>query len=81
MIVTVNYRTNVFGFLAHPEITVENGGKHCTNFALFDQKAGIDWVYRNIAAFGGDPENITIFGQSAGGRSVLCQIASPLNAG
>ncbi len=81
VIVSVNYRTNVFGFLAHPEITAENGGKHCTNFALFDQKAGIDWVYRNIAAFGGDPENITIFGQSAGGRSVLCQIASPLNVG
>ncbi len=79
VLVSVNYRTNVFGLFAHPEITAENGGKHCTNFALFDQKAGIDWVARNIANFGGDPDNVTIFGQSAGGRSVLCQIISPLN--
>lgn len=81
ILVSVNYRTNVFGLFAHPEITAENGGKHCTNFALFDQKAGIDWVGRNIANFGGDPDNITIFGQSAGGRSVLCQLISPLNQG
>ncbi len=79
VLVSVNYRTNVFGLFAHPEITAENGGKHCTNFALFDQKAGIDWVERNIANFGGDPGNVTIFGQSAGGRSTLCQIISPLN--
>ncbi|MBQ4257421.1 MAG: carboxylesterase family protein [Clostridia bacterium] len=81
VLVSVNYRTNVFGLFAHPEITAEAGGKHCTNFALFDQKAGIDWVGRNIANFGGDPDNITIFGQSAGGRSTLCQLISPLNRG
>jgi para-nitrobenzyl esterase len=77
--VSINYRTNVFGFFAHPEITAECGGTYCTNFGLFDQKAGIDWVERNIANFGGDPNNVTIFGQSAGGRSVLCQVISPLN--
>ncbi|MBR5995778.1 MAG: carboxylesterase family protein [Eubacteriaceae bacterium] len=79
VLVSVNYRVNVFGWLAHPEITAECGGKDCTNFGLYDQKAGIEWVYRNIAAFGGDPENITIFGQSAGGRSVMSQVVSPKN--
>ena len=79
VLVSVNYRLNAFGFLAHPEITAENNGVHCTNFGLYDQKAGIDWVRRNIANFGGDPDNITIFGQSAGGRSTLCQVITPLN--
>jgi len=81
VMVQVSYRTNVFAWFAHPEITAECGGKYCTNFGLFDQKAGIDWVGRNIANFGGDPDNITIFGQSAGGRSVVSQIVSPLNEG
>lgn len=81
VLVHVSYRTNVFAWFAHPEITAECGGTYCTNFGLFDQKAGIDWVGRNIAAFGGDPDNITIFGQSAGGRSVVSQIVSPLNEG
>jgi len=81
VLVSINYRTNVFGFLAHPEISAECGGKYCTNFGVFDQKAGIDWVGRNIANFGGDPDNVTIFGQSAGGRSVLAQLVSPLNEG
>ena len=79
VLVHVSYRTNVFAWFAHPEITAECGGVRCTNFGLFDQKAGIDWVGRNIAAFGGDPDNITIFGPSAGGRSVVSQIVSPLN--
>ena len=79
VLVSVNYRINVFGFLAHPEITAEAGGVNCANFGLYDQKAGIDWVRRNIANFGGDPNNITVFGQSAGGRSTLCQIITPLN--
>ena len=81
ILVSIAYRTNAFAWLAHPEITAECGGKHCTNFGLFDQKAGIDWVERNIANFGGEPENVTIFGQSAGGRSVVSQIVSPLNRG
>ncbi|MBE6936030.1 MAG: carboxylesterase family protein [Ruminococcaceae bacterium] len=79
VIVSVGYRLNAFGFMAHPEITAENGGVNCANFGLYDQKAGIDWVRRNIQNFGGDPDNITIFGQSAGGRSTLCQILTPLN--
>jgi para-nitrobenzyl esterase len=81
VLVSVCYRCNVFGFLAHPEITTEDpDGVHC-NWGFLDQKAGIDWIRRNIAAFGGDPQNITIFGQSGGGRSVLCHMTSPIAEG
>ena len=80
IVVSVNYRLNVFGFLAHPEITKENPDAP-TNFGYLDQQAGTRWVYENIEAFGGDPEKITIAGQSAGGGSVLCQIANPANKG
>ena len=76
--VSLNYRLNVFGFLAHPELTAENPDSPCANWGLLDQKAGIDWVRRNIANFGGDPNNITIFGQSAGGGSVQTHLASPM---
>lgn len=78
ILVSVNYRVNVFGFLAHPEITAENPD-FPTNFGHLDQRAGIQWVVRNIAAFGGDPKNITVFGQSAGGGSTMVQVCSPLN--
>ena len=80
VVVTVNYRLNVFGFLAHPELTAENPD-FPTNFGHLDQKFGTEWVKRNIEAFGGDPDNITIGGQSAGGGSVLTQLVSPLNKG
>jgi len=80
ILVSVNYRLNVFGFLAHPEITAENPGMS-TNFGHWDQRFAIEWVKRNISAFGGDPENITIFGQSAGGGSTMVHVASPLNKG
>lgn len=80
VIVTVNYRLNSFGFLAHPEITSEAPDAP-TNFGLLDQKAGIEWVKRNIEAFGGDPDNITIGGQSAGGGSVMHQLTAPQNEG
>ena len=80
VVVTVNYRLNVFGFLAHPEITAENP-EFPANFGNLDQKFGTEWVKRNIGAFGGDPENITIGGQSAGGGSVLTQLTSPLTGG
>ncbi len=80
VVVTVNYRLNVFGFLAHPEITAENPD-FPTNFGYLDQRFGTMWVKRNIAAFGGDPENITIGGQSAGGGSTMAQVACPLNKG
>ena len=80
VLVSINYRVNVFGFLAHPELTAESPEKP-TNFGHLDQQAGIAWVKRNIAAFGGDPENITIFGQSAGGGSCMVQLVSPQNRG
>ncbi len=73
IVVSVNYRLAVMGFLAHPEITRENPDAPA-NFGLLDQQAGLHWVYRNIAAFGGDPERITIAGQSAGGGSTLQQL-------
>ena len=78
VVVTVNYRLNIFGFLAHPEITKEAPDAP-TNFGSLDQQAGLRWVSRNIAAFGGDPDNITIAGQSAGGGSVLTQMTCPDN--
>lgn len=80
VVVTINYRLNVFGFLCHPEITAENPDTPA-NFGNLDQQFGTRWVQRNIAAFGGDPENITIGGQSAGGGSVMSQVTSPQNAG
>lgn len=80
VVVSVNYRLNAFGFLCHPDITRENPDAPA-NFGHLDQQAGTRWVKRNIAAFGGDPNNITIGGQSAGGGSVMNQLASPQNAG
>ncbi|WP_163195206.1 carboxylesterase/lipase family protein [Clostridium thermarum] len=80
VVVTVNYRLNVFGFLCHPEITAE-APEAPANFGHLDQQFGVQWVKRNIAAFGGDPDNITIGGQSAGGGSVLSQLTSPQNEG
>ncbi len=80
VVVTVNYRINVFGFLSHPEITKEQS-EAPTNFGNLDQQAGLKWVIRNIQAFGGDPNNITIAGQSAGGGSVLSQMTCPDNFG
>lgn len=80
VVVTVNYRLNVFGFLAHPELTAE-APDFPTNFGCLDQTFATRWVKRNIAAFGGDPDCITIGGQSAGGRSVQVQLTSPLTEG
>jgi para-nitrobenzyl esterase len=80
VVVTVNYRLNSFGFLCHPEITNE-APEAPGNFGHLDQQAGTLWAKRNISAFGGDPNNITIGGQSAGGGSVLSQLTSPQNEG
>ncbi len=80
VVVSVNYRLNAFGFLCHPEITAE-APEAPANFGHLDQQAGTQWVKRNIAAFGGDPNNITIGGQSAGGGSVMSQLTSPQNEG
>lgn len=80
VVVTINYRLNVFGFLCHPEITSEAPDAPA-NFGHLDQQFATRWVKENIAAFGGDPGNITIGGQSAGGGSVLSQLTSPQNEG
>ena len=80
ILVSIGYRLNVFGFLCTPEITAENP-EAPANFALLDQAAAIRWVKRNIENFGGDPENITIFGQSGGGDAVQFQLLSPQTEG
>ena len=77
--VTVNYRLNVFGFLAHPDLSAEAPYKGSGNYGLLDQQAALQWVANNIAAFGGDPSRITIAGESAGSVSVSAQMASPLS--
>ncbi len=76
--VTVNYRLNIFGFFAHPDLSKETTYKGSGNYGLMDQAAAIKWVSENIAAFGGDPKKITIAGESAGSISVSAQMASPL---
>ena len=79
--VTINYRLGVFGFLSLPELTEESPMKTSGNYGLLDQIAALQWVRRNIAAFGGDPDNVTIAGQSAGSISVNMLIASPFGKG
>ena len=78
IVVSVNYRLGVFGFLSHPELTKESGVHASGNYGLMDQIAGLRWVKQNIAAFGGDPEKVTIAGESAGSLSVSALMASPL---
>ena len=80
VVVSVNYRLNVFGFMAHPELTKEQPDAPA-NFGFLDQQAGLKWVKRNIAGFGGDPDKVTIAGQSAGGGSVMAQVTNPANEG
>ncbi len=80
VVVTVGYRLNAFGFLCHPEITAEAPDAPA-NFGFLDQQFATRWVKRNIAAFGGDPDNITIGGQSAGGMSVCAQMTCTENEG
>jgi para-nitrobenzyl esterase len=76
IVVTINYRLGALGFLAHPALTSHPGGPS-GDYGLMDQQAALRWVQRNISQFGGDPRNVTIFGESAGGLSVLSQLASP----
>ena len=77
--VTVNYRTNIFGFFSHPELTKESPHHASGNYGLLDQVAALEWVQRNIAAFGGDPKRVTVAGESAGSISVSALMASPLS--
>jgi para-nitrobenzyl esterase len=77
IVVTIAYRLGPFGFLAHPELTRESPRNSSGDYGLMDQIAALKWVRRNIAAFGGDPERVTILGQSAGATSVSLLMASP----
>ena len=79
--VTANYREGIFGFFAHPELSKETAYKGSGNYGFLDQQAAIRWVHENISLFGGDPERITIAGESAGSMSVSALIASPLSRG
>ncbi|MDR7131383.1 para-nitrobenzyl esterase [Algoriphagus sp. 4150] len=79
VVVTVNYRLNIFGFFSHPELSAEAPYKASGNYGLMDQMASLKWVKENIAAFGGDPTKVTIAGESAGSISVSYQMASPLS--
>lgn len=79
--VSINYRVGIFGFFAHPELTKESPNHASGNYGIQDQVAALKWVQKNIAAFGGDPNNVTIAGQSAGSMSVNCLVASPLAKG
>ena len=78
ILVTINYRLGIFGFFVHPWLCAEDEHGACGNYGIYDQVAALNWVYENIEAFGGDPENITVFGQSAGGASVRALVSSPL---
>lgn len=75
--VAVNYRLGLMGYFAHPELQADSNDGVATNFGTLDQIAALEWVRDNIAGFGGDPENVTIFGESAGGESVLHLMTSP----
>ena len=79
--VSFNYRLGIFGFLSHPELTAESNHHSSGNYGLMDQIAALRWVQKNIRAFGGDPDRVTIAGQSAGSASVNCLVASPLARG
>ena len=77
--ITANYREGIFGFFAHPQLSKETSYKGSGNYGLMDQAAAIKWVKDNIAAFGGDPDRITICGESAGSISVCALMASPVS--
>lgn len=81
VLVSIAYRVGQLGFLVHPELSAENPNKVSGNYGLLDQIAGLKWIQENIAAFGGDPNKVTIFGESAGGISVSMLCASPLGKG
>ncbi|MBD0832545.1 carboxylesterase/lipase family protein [Aestuariibaculum sediminum] len=81
VVVAIAYRVGILGFLAHPELSAESENSVSGNYGLLDQIAGLQWVQKNIEAFGGDPNKVTIFGESAGGISVSMLCASPLAKG
>ncbi|MGD0352482.1 MAG: carboxylesterase/lipase family protein [Dehalococcoidia bacterium] len=81
VVVTLNYRVGPLGWLAHPLLSKEDPHNSSGNYGLLDQIAALQWVQKNIAAFGGDSSRVTIFGESAGATSVICLMASPLTTG
>ncbi|MCX6005297.1 MAG: carboxylesterase family protein [Chloroflexi bacterium] len=81
VVVTFNYRTGAFGFLSHPLLSKESEHGVSGNYGILDQIAALQWVQNNISAFGGDPNNVTVFGQSAGAISIVTLMASPLAKG
>lgn len=81
VVVTLNYRLGTFGFLAHPELSAESERKISGNYAMQDAIAALQWVQRNIAAFGGDPSNVTVFGESAGANMTSSLVGSPQTKG
>jgi para-nitrobenzyl esterase len=81
LFVSFNYRLGIFGFLSHPALTAESIHHSSGNYALMDMIAALSWVKKNIGAFGGDPDRVTIAGQSAGSASVNCLLASPVARG
>ena len=81
VLVSINYRLGVFGFLTHPELIQESPNKVAGNYGILDQIESLKWIKKNIAQFGGDPDNVTIFGQSAGAGSVKTLCESPLTKG
>lgn len=81
VVVSFNYRLGVFGFLSHPGLTAESAHHASGNYGMLDQVAALEWVRKNVAAFGGNPLNVTIFGESAGSFAVSALMASPLSQG
>ncbi len=81
VVVTINYRLGALGFLAHPALTGESPDHASGNYGIQDQQAALKWVRRNIGAFGGDPEKVTLFGESAGGLSTFVNLVSPTAKG
>jgi len=81
VLVSINYRLGIFGFLAHPQLSQESPNHVSGNYALLDMVAGLEWVKRNVGAFGGDPDNVTIFGESAGGTAVCLLMVMPQSKG
>jgi len=81
VVVTMNYRVGALGFMAHPDLARELGRSASPSYGLLDQRAALTWIQRNIRAFGGDPDNVTIFGESAGAFSVCAHLAMPASRG
>src|SRR4029450_12479495 len=77
VLVSINYRLGALGYFAHPGLTKAAGREPVGNYGLMDQIAALQWVQRNIAKFGGDPKNVTVFGESAGGMSTLALLGAP----